>query len=119
MIRVIPRDLFNDANLLKCLGTLWIKLDNWRDHDARLEEDGEPFDIQQNPDDGSTECVNVVFTRRGERFRLCRPMNSRDPFPLWVETSEDSFPVFVDGDSGELSPEFIEFVSPIDGKARS
>jgi hypothetical protein len=113
MIRVIPRDLFNDANLLKCLGMLWIKLDNWRDHDARLEEDGAAFDIQQNEADGSTECVNVIFTRRGERFRLCRPMNSRELWPLWLETEDDQIPVF--GRKGELTPEFIEFVSPIDG----
>lgn len=108
MIRVIPRDLFNDANLLKCLGTLWIKLENLRDHDAKLEEDGQPFDIQQSEADGSTECVNVVFMRRGERFRLFRPLNSRELWPLWVETIEEDFPVFTDG---ELSPEFIEFVS--------
>lgn len=114
MIRIIPRDLFNDANLLKCLGALWIKLDNWRDHDARLEKepDHTAFDIQQNEADGSTECVNVIFTRRGERFPLIRPMNSRESYPLWLVTDDDSISVF--DDDGELSPEFVEFVSPMD-----
>lgn len=112
MFRVAPRDLFNDANLLKCLGALWIKLDNWRDHDARLEEDGEPWDIQQSETDGSTECVNLSFSVRGERVRLCRPMNSRETWPLWVELTEDTFPVFTD--EGELSEEFVRLVSPRD-----
>ncbi len=34
--RVIPRDLFNEANLLKCYGALWIALDNARGHTAKL-----------------------------------------------------------------------------------
>jgi len=67
--RVIPRDLFNEADLLKCLGRLWIKLDERRDHKGRMVFYGageRPFEVEQNPSDGSIHCRNVVFDLDGE-----------------------------------------------------
>ena len=47
--RVIPRDLFNEGDLLKCYGRLWILLDETRGHVAQLGEEEQlpsaPFEI--------------------------------------------------------------------------
>lgn len=108
--RVIPRDLFNEANLLKCLGQLWITLDR-TSLPAYLEgpKPGEPFRIEQDQGDGSIFAANVRLLVRGEFWPLYRPLNSRDPWPLWAETPDgETLEVF--SDDGELSPEFLEAI---------
>lgn len=110
-IRVIPRDLFNESSLLKCYGRLYICLENVAGHSAELREEfalGEEFRVLQSSDDGSISLANVGLYVRGERVPLSRPLNSRDPWPLWAVTGEDEIEVFA-GD-GNLSPEFLAFI---------
>lgn len=113
--RVIPRDLFNEANLLKCLGKLVIALeDNYRLEDAHLEdahlEDfGQAFSIDQNPEDGSIFVENLPFMVKQVQYNLYRPLNSREDWPLYVATGEDDIPVF--DNFGGLSPEFKGFLA--------
>jgi hypothetical protein len=117
--RVIPRDLFNEANLLKCLGRLWICLGQRRDLPCSLGEiengcdpgdhTGEAFQIHMNDKDGSLSVLNLPFRIRGERFTLSRPLNSRDPWPLYCEDNEGEVCLPVFDDQGNLSQEFIEF----------
>ena len=108
--RVIPRDLFNEANLLKCYGRLWILLDETRGHNARLgdkagEHSGEPFKIVQDESDGSLSVANVPFTVAGEAWTLSRPLNTREPWPLYAESpTGDLFEVFCE--NGWFSVEF-------------
>lgn len=115
-VRVIPRDLFNEGNLLKCYGALWIALDNRRDHFAELGNDdleplpGAAFDIEQSQDDGSLTISNVGFTIRGVRYRLYRPLNSREPWPLWCEHPDTFDTIEVFTDDGELSPDFVAWI---------
>lgn len=117
--RVIPRDLFNEANLLKCLGQLYIALDNEQGHDAVLEltDDTGGWEIDQSPDDGSIRAWNVRLTVKGVDIPLYRPLNSRQPHPLWVEVptfppvpgcQPEDFRVFTE--EGKLSDEFRLFV---------
>lgn len=116
-IRVIPRDLFNEADLLKCLGTLELKLDNAQDHKASLTFDGSinvavGFDVDQNPDDGSIYSTTVEFVCAGTHYELYRPLNSRDKWPLYVHlvgNGDDDIRVFEE--SGNLSREFCEFIT--------
>ncbi len=63
-LRVIPRDLFNEGNLLKCLGRIYINLESLPGISAELVETGGPFHIEQNEDDGS------IYVR------IARPMAS-------------------------------------------
>lgn len=109
-IRVIPRDLFNEASLLKCLGRLWIWLDSNRGHRARfVEEAVDRFDVRQCEADGSLTVVNLSFTVAGHEYPLRRPLNSREPFPLYIEDREgDEISVFTD--DGDLSPDFKAFI---------
>jgi hypothetical protein len=91
--RVLPRDLFNEANLLKCLGRLSLLI-----HDGKLPRwdclhDGGAFDIEQDESDGSLFVKNVRFTVGGHPIHLYRPLNSREPWPLLTEDCE---PVFDD-----------------------
>lgn len=104
--RVMPRDLFNEGNLLTCLGRLWIKLDERRDHVARLWNDESlPFRITQDQSDGSISCETAWFTIGEHGYvRLFRPLNARAKWPLYASIGGEDVRVF-DLD-GELSPEF-------------
>ena len=99
--RVIPRDLFNEGNLLKCLGQLYLELERLNLPDVTLAHDGEAFEIEQDESDGSLSVANVAVIFQGERLgQLVRPLNSRAPFPLWLRTDDDDRPLF--DDSGRL-----------------
>jgi hypothetical protein len=112
--RVLPRDLFNEADLLKCLGRLWIKLSETQGHDAKIaEEQVDGFVVVQSEDDGSISVENLTFTVGAEQFRLWRPLNSRDAWPLWAtkESNEDFEEVRVFDEDGELSQEMLSLVT--------
>lgn len=85
--RTIPRDLFNEGNLLKCYGQLWLHLENRLGPKIQFDFedfDGQAFEIVQNPADGSTYIANVSLFIKGRRIRLSRPLNSREPWPLYA-----------------------------------
>lgn len=112
-IRVIPRDLFNEASLLKCYGQLYIALETAGQHAAQFDvEDVDFFDIRQSEDDGSTTIANVPFSVAGRSYHLSRPLNSRAPWPLWISDLDDPdfepFEVF--DDAGKLSVAMCELI---------
>jgi len=114
-LRVIPRDLFNEADLLKCLGKLEILLDNMEGHNASLTFDGSlnataGFDIEQNPDDGSIYSTTVEFSVSCDHYELYRPLNSREKWPLYVRFDGADGDIRVYEESGNLSREFCEFI---------
>lgn len=104
--RVIPRDLFNEGDLLNCLGRLWIKLDERRDHAARLTHYQAlgPFDVKQEEADGSIYVENVLLIVGEFQRPMFRPLNTREKWPLWARFDDEDVRVF--GPGGELSPEF-------------
>lgn len=112
--RVIPRDLFNEASLLGQYGRLAILLGETRDHDAAFEQDQVPFfDVVQDDSSGSLTIANLAFTIRGERYRLGRPLNSREKWSLWLTSWDDPDfeEVAVFDDDGGLSPEMMDLIS--------
>jgi hypothetical protein len=110
--RVIPRDLFNEANLLKCYGTLYIALDHMLPNGGFDVEDVEQFEIVQSPEDGSIFIDNLTVTLGKRSFRLKRPLNARRPYPLYAhDISDPDFdPVDVFTDEGALTEEFLALV---------
>lgn len=114
--RVIPRDLFNESSLLKCYGRLSILLGETAGHRARLIHDGAPFAISQDPSDGSITISNVhlivsdalqsIFT---EHVRLYRPLNSREPWPLYAMRADDE-EVAVFDDQGWLTDQMRRLI---------
>lgn len=81
-IRVLPRDAFNEAMLLKCIGKITLLIEDGFLNGWAYEYDGEAFDIQQNQDDGSISIANISFTKNGEAVNLYTPLNSRRAWAL-------------------------------------
>lgn len=126
--REIPRDLFNEAKLLKCLGQLALKLkydptSRWPTeiwHVTQCDDDEEDditrpgFEIRQRPDDGSIYCDNLEVKCCGHVLGFYSPLNSRQPYPLVCSRPDGEDAVFTD--DGALSPEFIRFLDTLAAK---
>ena len=103
--RVIPRDFFNEAKLLKCMGQLALKI-----HESKLpegisvkiEESGEPFKILA--EDEYLFVSNYPATINDKPVRFLTTYNSRSVFPLVCRIGYDEYEVFED--DGEFSEEF-------------
>ena len=106
--RVMPRDLFNEANLLKCYGQLWLKLDEIGLSDLmKMQEYGNPFEVYQARNTGNTSAA-IHLENRHDRTYFYRPLNSREPYPLYAEVGDDAIPVFED--DGEFTEEFKTYL---------
>jgi hypothetical protein len=108
--RVIPRDLFNEASLLKCLGRFWIETERFQPKHVTIEHDGEAFDVWQDESDGNLSVRNVEFYINGTPHHLRRRLNSREPWPLELHDGEDYIPVFTD--DGALTAEILALIKP-------
>jgi hypothetical protein len=108
--RVIPRDLFNEANLLKCLGQLYLLTERYPNVTLELVNPTRHFCVEQFPGDGSLFAGNVMLLIKKERYPLSRPLNSREPWPLYATTPDDE-EVAVFNDDGTLTDEFKELCS--------
>lgn len=113
-LRVIPRDLFNEAKLLKCLGQLALIIHDGvgvpRELALENEDPEEGFRIEQNQDSGALFCCNLECFFRSREIGLSCPYNNKGAFPLrYVLDDENEGPVF--DDSGALSGEFIELLA--------
>ncbi len=106
--RVIPRDLFNEGKLLKCLGQLALIVHEGQGvrWPLRLVHEcpEEGFRIEQDPDDGSLYCDNLsLYLGEGE-ILLSSAYSSKRTYQLlfvygWVLTDE-----------GELTEEFTAWL---------
>lgn len=113
--RVLPRDLFNEAKLLKCLGQLCLLIHdemialNVR-HDKRKVRG---FDIQQDSSDGSIYAKNLVFyTASGVTIEFRSPINSRESYPLFAVLDRGNLDVYLQvfDDNGSITPELREWL---------
>lgn len=117
--RVIPLDLFNEASLLKCYGQLWLKLENRKHVSFKLTTNtntgGNSFQILQRPYDGALALGNLRLYIRGQLYILHRPLNSREPWPLYLNHPTDPFldEIAVFDDHGELSREMLDLLENI------
>lgn len=113
--RVIPRDLFNESKLLKCLGQLALII-----HDKPLpcplalehENPKDGFVIAQDKTTGNLYCtsLSLVLVETGDTVDVFTIYNSKAPFPLYFDDGNNSeFSVFED--DGTLSTEFTEFLA--------
>lgn len=108
--RVIPRDFFNEAKLLKCLGLLSVKiLDNMLPEGIKIEisESERAFDIQQDEGDGGLYVNNYPVKINGCAVLLKTIYNSKDNYPLLC-TYNDYEEVLVFDEKGEFSDDFIK-----------
>lgn len=108
-MRVIPRDLFNEASLLKCLGRFWIETERYQVRHVTFEHNGDPFEVWQDENDGTLHVRNVEVFINGRPHHLCRPLNSREPWPLYIQTRDDER-IAVFTENGKLTPELITLI---------
>lgn len=108
--RVIPRDLFNEANLLKCLGRVALLIEDGKAPDGmKLDHTNSScsFEIDQSPGSGDLCCVNLILvTKKQGRVLIWRGLNSRDEWPIFVCTADDD-EIGVFDDAGNFTEEFL------------
>jgi hypothetical protein len=90
-IRVLPRDAFNESKLLKCVGRLVLLIEDRKAPGWSYDFDGEPFQIEQDQNDGSIYVRNIQFIRNGDPVALSSGLNSRAPWPLRDENGDSIF----------------------------
>lgn len=79
--RVLPRDLFNEAKLLKCVGRLCLLIhDRTAPESLAFEENGEPFRVALL-DEGSLTIANLVISVHG-----CGAPVKPSPIDFWIST---------------------------------
>lgn len=108
-LRVIPRDLFNEANLLKCYGRIYLLLETMNIDGVSLEHDGEAFDVDQNPSSGGIFLRNVKLIVHGYAPDIERPLNARSSWPLYLTTSNDE-EISVFDDNGDFTPDMLTYL---------
>ena len=115
--RVIPRDLFNEAKLLKCLAQLVLLIHDGRDKDGKPtpstltashnKEMSERFLIELEPQLNGLYSPNMTILNNGERLTLYTNYNDKGIYPLLMFTDEyEEIEVF--HDDGTLTDEFRE-----------
>lgn len=107
--RVLPRDLFNESKLLKCIGRLALLVHEGKALGIRLEYNGGPFVIIQNPSDGHIMVDNINFYYNDELILFSNKLNSKDAYPL--EVKEESIEVF--DDNGNFTEDFIDYLGTL------
>jgi hypothetical protein len=117
--RIIPRDLFNEAKLLKCLGQLSLYILDYAPRGLALDhenpEDG--FRIEQNEDSGALYCSNLECLCAGRLIGLQSAYNSKDAYPLNFILDDEDGRVF--DEDGKLSKEFKALVKSLTEGVRS
>lgn len=106
--RVIPRDLFNEGNLLKCLGMLYIATERMIPL-VRMLHTGNEFHITQSDADGSIRVGNISILIGGTTYDHYRPLNSKEPWPLYIQprSDPDADAIEVFDEKGSLSVEML------------
>lgn len=110
-IRVLPRDLFNEAKLLKCIGRLCLLIhDCTTPCEMAFTEDGKPFKIVLL-EEGSLRVANIHISIKGKIFPFKTTYNSKSNYPLYLEYECCDYPVF--DEEGNFDPEFVAFTETV------
>lgn len=109
--RVLPRDLFNEAKLLKCMGMVCLKiLDYQTPCPMSHNEIDEGFEIELL-EEGSLTISNLHIAIKGKNFLFKTTYNSKSNYPLYLEYDSCDYQVF--DESGNWDTEFIEFCESV------
>jgi len=107
--RVMPRDLFNESKLLKCMGRLMLLIHDdltpkgvKMGYDERYEE---PFEIALM-DEGALTITNLKISVHKRIITFKTIYNRKDLYPLFAEYDYVDYTVF--DDNGNWHEEFLE-----------
>ena len=110
-VRVIPRDFFNEAKLLKCMGHLSLAVLD------RILPDGINIEILDSIENDSQFNIKIIIyfyilyvsnytiLINGKSYILGTRYNSKQNFPFYIIIDDQDFLVF--DEQGDLSEEFI------------
>jgi len=107
-LRVIPRDLFNESKLLKCIGRLVLMIHDGYNINGLLKftHDEQSFKIGLH-NEGYLQVSNIIFYIKDERVDFVTTYNSKASYPLAAYYKYCEYPVF--DEQGNYTDEFIEF----------
>jgi hypothetical protein len=110
--RVIPRDLFNEANLLKCLGQIALLVHDYGNAYPKLLIDADYYEtcgasIYQT-DDGELYTNNVSLYIDGAKYTVLRKLNSREAYPVFIIYNDEYIDIFTK--TGKFSKEFLKLI---------
>lgn len=116
--RVVPRDLFNEAKLLKCLGQLALHIHNAdmgdNENYLSVRHDGGEFRIGQRASCGGLYVYSgLTFRVRSIVLELYTTYNSKDAFPLLCYTEDGEIEVFTE--QGLFTDEFMTHLDKLQG----
>lgn len=106
--RVIPRDFFNEAKLLKCYGQLSLAILDGKVPKGitiAIEETGESFEIALS-DDGSLYVSNYEILVNGCSTTFGTRYNSKRNYPFYCQHSDTLEEIEVFDENGEFTSEF-------------
>lgn len=106
--RVIPRDFFNEAKLLKCMGMLSLKILDCQLPEGisiKIEESGEPFKIKLS-EEGNLFVSNYEVFINDRPVMVSTTYNSKSNYPFHCMVDYCETPIF--DESGEFTEEFIQ-----------
>lgn len=108
--RVIPRDLFNEAKLLKCLGQLALLIHDGKAGNLKVKHrrPDKGFVVHQDPSSGGLYCYNLRFTLNKVEVEVATNYNSKAPYPLGYCFNDEYGEVF--NDDGSFTDEFKALV---------
>lgn len=75
--RVLQRDAFNEAKLLKCIGKLTLMIEDGILPDWHYHYDGDDFNMLQDESDGSISVSNIKFWHKKKKVRMFTSMNRK------------------------------------------
>jgi len=99
--RVLPRDLFNEAKLLKCVGAIAILIHDEMIPGLRMHERCKGgFVIDQDQSGGSIWITNLDFTdESGVPVYFSTKLNSKEAYPLTMRYRDQEYdPLSKDGE---------------------
>lgn len=112
--RVVPRDLFNEAKLLKCLGFVCLLMEESSHFKFELKQSENGFKIRQDASSGDIRVANLHFWYLGTPIYFSSSLNSKGDLPLIASAGEEDVGVSVlvrtDVDKVEFSEEFVEWI---------
>ena len=100
--RVLPRDAFNEAKLLKCIGKITLLIEDGFWPDWIYHYDGDGFNIVQNESDGSISVSNISFWYKKQSVTLKTGLNDKSNWPLIMVLGDEEY--FVFDEDGGLMP---------------
>lgn len=102
-IRVVPRDLFNESNLLKCLGHIALGIHDGKLPGLRLlsEDFDSGFVVEQRSSTGEFYCPEFqLYNPHVGMLYHAQPLNSREPYALFLfDDQDEEYAVFNDDGS--------------------